>query len=214
MAMIANVEDARAGAEIGIDVLVAQGAEAGGHRSVWRKEGRSDVGTFALIPEVVDAVDVPVVAAGGIADGRGLAAAQALGAAGVLMVLMGTRFVATRESSAPEFWKQAILRSTSSATVMTAALTGLPARVIRNRLVDEYESSGAPVLPGLHHAGLEQEIWLKAARDNNADYFPMYAGQSTGAIHDIPNAAEIVRSIVSEAEAVRQRLFQSAALDR
>lgn len=202
MAMIANVEDARKAAEAGIDVIVAQGAEAGGHRSIWREGSRGDVGTFALVPEAVDAVKVPVVAAGGIADGRGLVAAQALGAAGVLM---GTRFVATRESMAPEFWKQAILRSSSDATMVTAALTGLPARVLRNRLVEEYEASGAPALPGLHQAALEQDIWLKAARDGNPEYFPMYAGESVGLIHDVPGAAEVVEAIVREAAVVRQR---------
>src|SRR5262249_28000087 len=95
MCMVANVDDARAADMAGVDVIVAQGAEAGGHRSVWRPDARADVGTFALVPEIVDAVTKPVVAAGGIADGRGLVAALALGASGVLL---GTRFVATRES--------------------------------------------------------------------------------------------------------------------
>src|SRR5436309_3464149 len=123
----------------------------------------ADVGTLALVPEVVDAVRVPVIAAGGIADGRGLVAARALGAAGVLL---GTRFVATQESLAPEAWKQAILRSSSDATRVTRAFTGLPARVVRNRFVDDYEASGAPVLPGLLQASLEQGIWMAATREN------------------------------------------------
>ena len=98
MIMVANVEDARAAAQAGADFIVAQGAEAGGHRSTWRPNAPASVGTMALVPEIVDAVDVPVIAAGGIADGRGLVAARALGADGVLL---GTRFVATRESMAP-----------------------------------------------------------------------------------------------------------------
>jgi nitronate monooxygenase len=203
MAMVTNVDDARSADAAGIDVIVAQGIEAGGHRSNWRPEAPAGVGTFALVPEVVDAVRAPVVAAGGIADGRGLAAAQALGAAGVLM---GTRFVATRESTAPAFWKQAILDAAAGSTTITKALTGLPARVLRNRLVEEYEKSGAPVLPGLHQAALEQDIWLAAARAGRSDWFPMYAGQSVGIIRDLPGAGEVVASMVREADEALQRI--------
>jgi len=100
----------------------------------------------ALIPQVVDAVRVPVVAAGGIADGRGLVAALALGAAGVLL---GTRFVVTRESIAPEFQKKTLLESESEATVVTDAVTGLWARYRRNTYTAGYAASGAPVFPAL-----------------------------------------------------------------
>ena len=203
MVMVANVEDARSAANAGVDVIVAQGAEAGGHRSTWRADAPADVGTFSLVPEVVDAVRVPVVAAGGIADGRGLVAARALGAAGVLL---GTRFVATRESTAPDFWKHAILRSGADATAVTRAFTGFPARVLRNQFQRDYDASTAPVLPGLHQAGLEQDVWLAAARAGNPAYFPLYAGQSVGVIHDLPGAADVVRTIVEEAEAVIQHL--------
>lgn len=210
MVMVANVEDARAAAASGVDLIVAQGSEAGGHRSTWRAGARADIGTFALVPEVVDAVGVPVVAAGGIADGRGLVAARALGAAGVLL---GTRFVATRESMAPDAWKQAILRSTSDATTVTKAFTGLAARVLRSRFVEEYESSGAPTLPGLLQAGLEESIWTAARRANQPDYFPLYAGQSVGVIHDLPGAADVVKTIMDEAHAVMMRLTDDSADD-
>jgi nitronate monooxygenase len=203
MIMVANVEDARAAARAGADFIVAQGAEAGGHRSTWRPNAPASVGTFALVPEIVDAVDVPVIAAGGIADGRGLVAARALGADGVLL---GTRFVATRESMAPDFWKQAILRSTSDGTALTTAFTGLPARLLRTRFAAEYESSGAPTLPGLLQSALQQDIWARAASDGNGDYFPMYAGQSVGIIRDLPAAADVVAAIVDEARVVLSRL--------
>ncbi len=212
MVMIANVDDARAADAAGVDVIVAQGAEAGGHRSIWRRDAPADVGTFALVPEVVDAVRVPVVAAGGIADGRGLVAARALGAAGVLL---GTRFVATRESMAPDFWKQAILRATSDRTAVTRAFTGLPARVLRNKMQRDYDESNAPVLPGLLQAGLEQDIWMAAARANAPDYFPLYAGQSVGVIHDgenrgdLPPAGDVVRAMVAEARQVLKSLSLS-----
>jgi nitronate monooxygenase len=206
MVMVANVEDARSAANVGVDLIVAQGAEAGGHRSTWRAGARADVGTFALIPEVVDAVaggNLPVVAAGGIADGRGLVAAMALGAAGVLL---GTRFVATRESLAPESWKRAILKSASDATAVTTAFTGLPARVVRNRFVESYEASGAPVLPGLLQASLEEPIWTAAKRDDRPDYYPLYAGQSVGIIRDLPGAGDVVRTIADEARRVMENL--------
>ena len=201
--MVANVEDARAAAQAGADFIVAQGAEAGGHRSIWRPDAPASVGTLALVPEIADAVDVPVIAAGGIADGRGLVAARALGADGVLL---GTRFVATRESLAPDFWKQAILRSTSDATAVTTAFTGLPARLLRTRFAADYQSTGAPTLPGLLQAALQQDIWAKAASDGNGDYFPMYAGQSVGVIRDLPGAADVVAAIMDEARAVLTRL--------
>jgi nitronate monooxygenase len=203
MAMVTNVDDARLAVEAGADVIVAQGAEAGGHRSVWRGGSLGNVGTCALVPEVVDAVDVPVIAAGGIADGRGLVAACALGAQGVLM---GTRFVATRESLAPDFWKQAILRASSDATRVTAAFTGLPARLLQGRFSSEYDASGAPVLPGLLQAAQQQDIWAKAASEGNADYFPLFAGQSIGVIRDVPRAGDVVASIVEEANGIMQRL--------
>jgi nitronate monooxygenase len=203
MVMVTNVADARAGAVCGADVIVAQGAEAGGHRSTWRDEDATGVGTFALVPEVVDAVGVPVLAAGGIADGRGLVAALALGAAGALL---GTRFVATRESMASDAWKQAILRATSDQTTLTRAFTGLPARVLRNRFVSDFDAAGAPVLPGLLQASLEQDIWAAAISANQPEYVPLYAGQSVGVIRDLPGAADVVAAIVEEAAAVMRTL--------
>jgi nitronate monooxygenase len=213
MVMVENVADAKAAEAVGADSIVAQGSEAGGHRSRWtsraearaapaseggRRSADASVGTFALVPEIVDAVRVPVIAAGGIADGRGLVAALALGAAGVLM---GTRFVATRESMAPDFWKRRIVESSSDATVVTSAFTGLPARVLRSRFADDYGEAGAPVLPGLLQAGLEQDIWAAATRTSNPDYLPLYAGQSIGLIDDLPSASEVVEAIVREATA-------------
>jgi nitronate monooxygenase len=203
MVMVANVDDARAAADVGCDLIVAQGVEAGGHRSTWHADSADGTGTFALVPEIVDSVAVPVIAAGGIADGRGLVAALALGAAGVML---GTRFVATRESMAPEFWKQAILRSGSAATMLTSSYTGYRSRVIRGRLAEDYEASGAPLLPGLVQAAMAQDIWMAAAAHDQPEYFPMYAGQSVGLIGHIPGAGEVVASIVAEAREVLSRL--------
>ena len=159
MVMVETVGDAKAAEQAGADSIVAQGSEAGGHRSRWRRSADASVGTLALVPEVVDAVRAPVIAAGGIADGRGLAAALALGASGVLM---GTRFVATRESMAPDFWKRRIVESASDATIVTTAFTGLPARVLRSRFgcatVKRYRANRAqPNKLSPNHPGVRRQ---------------------------------------------------------
>jgi nitronate monooxygenase len=202
MTMVSTVADARAAAAGGADVIVAQGNEAGGHRSI---DGNLDspdattVGVMALLPQVVDAVRVPVVAAGGIADGRGLVAALALGASGALL---GTRFVATRESMAPEIYKKRLLESESADTTLTNTLTGLWARALANRFTREYTESGAPVLPPLVQRGAANDVFVAALKQGDADYYPMMAGQSCGLVRDLPGAGEVVAAVVREARAV------------
>jgi nitronate monooxygenase len=205
MAMIATVEDARAVVASGVDIVVAQGGEAGGHRSTWIKRAREDasVGTMALVPQVVDAVPVPVLAAGGIADGRGLVAALALGAQGALL---GTRFVATRESMAAEIWKKRLLESDGATTTLSEAFTGLWARVLRNRFSEDYAASGAPVLPTLMQQRAAQDIFAGATEQRDPEHIALYAGQSAGLVHDLPGAAEVVEAIAREARHVLQRL--------
>lgn len=210
VSMVTTVEDARTVAAAGADAVVAQGADAGGHRSVGVKPASPEaamVGTMALVPQVVDAVEVPVIAAGGLADGRGLVAAIALGASGILL---GTRFVATRESTVPEFWKKRLLEEESQATTVTDAFTGQWARTLRNTFETEYRASGAPVLPSLLQAAAAQDIYEAAVARRDGEYFPMYAGQSTGLIHDLPGAAEVVEAIVREACAVMAALPRRA----
>jgi nitronate monooxygenase len=200
MAMATTVEDAEVLASEGVDIIVAQGSEAGGHRSTWvkRPPETSSVGTMALVPAVVDAVAhrgsraTSVVAAGGIADGRGLVAALALGAEAVLL---GTRFVATRESRAAEFWKDRLVTSHGEDTVVTDRLTGYHARVVANELVARHEG---PVLPSLLQARLAADLYAAG----HPEYFPMHAGQSVDLIRDLPGAAEVVERICAEAEAV------------
>jgi len=210
IAMVATVEDARAVVASGVDAIVAQGGEAGGHRSTWVRGPSRDaanVGTMALVPQVVDAVDLPVVAAGGIADGRGLVAAIALGATGILL---GTRFVATRESAAAEFWKKAILERDSEATTVSDAVTGLYSRFLRNTFIEEYAASGAPVFPALVQHLAAQDIFAEGNRRQDAEYVPMATGQSVGLIHDLPGAGDVVHAIVREACAVMAALPRRA----
>src|SRR5437762_5702691 len=204
--MVASVEDARRAAADGADVMVVQGSEAGGHRSIDGKPATPDAASFgmsALLRQVVDAVRVPVVAAGGIADGRGLVAALALGASGVLL---GTRFVATRESMASEVYKKRVLESESGATTVTDVLTGLWARALANTFTREYTESGAPVLPPLVQRGAATDVYLAALKQGDPEYSPMMAGQSVGLIRDLPGAGEVVESVIREARAVLEAL--------
>jgi nitronate monooxygenase len=205
MAMIATVEDARAVVANGVDIVVAQGGEAGGHRSTWVKRPREEasIATMTLVPQVVDAVRVPVLAAGGIADGRGVVAALALGAQGALL---GTRFVATRESMAAEIWKKRLLESDGSTTALSEAFTGLWARVLRNRFSEDYAASGAPVLPTLMQQRAAQDVFAAAIEQRDPEHIALYAGQSAGLVHDLPGAAEVVEAIVAEARRVLDRL--------
>jgi nitronate monooxygenase len=203
IAMATTVADAKTLEASGVDAIVAQGGEAGGHRSMWVKPASRDtgcVGTLTLVPQVVDAVRVPVIAAGGIADGRGLVAALALGAQGVML---GTRFVATQESMAPPFFKQALLEAAGDQTLVTDVFTGLYARGLRNRFADEYEASGAAVLPPLLQLNAAQDVYVAAFLKGDREHYPMLAGQACGLIADIPTAADVVRSIMAEAERVR-----------
>jgi nitronate monooxygenase len=201
IAMVCTVPDARTVAANGVDAIIAQGAEAGGHRSTWVKPPspqHSAIGTMVLVPQVVDAVSVPVIAAGGITDGRSVAAALILGASGVLV---GTRFIASREARAADFYKEALTRRESDATVVTDAYSGLYARLLRNRFIDEYAASGAPVLTGYLQGSAAADIVRAAAERRDADHYPMWAGQGVGMIREIQTAGDIMGVLVREAAA-------------
>jgi nitronate monooxygenase len=208
MAMVKSAGDARAVERSGVDVVVAQGGEAGGHRSEWVKPPtpHDAVATMVIVPQIVDAVRVPVVAAGGIADGRGVVAALALGAQGALL---GTRFVATRESQIADFRKKAVLEADSDATVVTDAVSGLWARYLKNAYIEAYDASGAPVLPVHVQTRAAQDIFSEGARRQDATWVPLTTGQSAGLIHDLPGAGEVVQSVVREARAVLASLAKT-----
>jgi nitronate monooxygenase len=212
IAMVATVRDAERVVSSGVDAVVAQGAEAGGHRSFGVKPASGEeaaVGTMVLVPEIVDAVGVPVVAAGGIADGRGIAAALALGASGAML---GTRFVATKEPQAAAFWKQAIVEARGDQTAITDVFTGLYARAIPNTFAAAYAASGAPVLPSLLQSSTAQDVYAASAAQGNRDYFPLLAGQSSGLIRNLPGAAEVVASLVAETGSALAAAAQRAGL--
>ncbi len=198
MAMVATPADAMTVAAAGVDAVVAQGSEAGGHRSTWQKKENAEsagIGLFALLPAVVARVQVPVLAAGGIADGRGVVAALELGAQGVLI---GTRFAATRESLAPACYKQKLLDGGSDDTTITDAFTGMYARVLRNRFTETYRQARAPVLPPGRQFAATADIVRAAAREAQADYYPLYAGQGIDLIRHLLPAGEVVDQLVAE----------------
>ena len=202
--MCGKVRHAQKSEAGGADVVVAQGTEAGGHTG--------EVGTMALVPQVVDAVRIPVLAAGGLADGRGLVASLALGAQGAVF---GTRFIAAPESQAAEGYRQAIVEAHDDDTVRTRSYTGKPARVIRNQRTDEWEAKADEIQPFPIQAGISirEGVMDYMGRTNQFDRerTALLAGQSAGLINEVKPAAEIFQDIVREAEETMRRQFQDPA---
>ncbi len=181
----------------GVDAVVAQGAEAGGHRGTFLGEfGTSMVGTMALVPQMVDALAVPVIASGGIADGRGIAAALCLGAQAAQM---GTAFLACEESGAHPSYKAAVLEATEDGTAITRAFSGRPARGIRNRLLLELAEHEGEIAPYPVQNALTQGIRAAARKQDRPEFMSLWAGQAVRLVRPT-KAAELVRSVVDEAE--------------
>jgi nitronate monooxygenase len=186
----------------GVDVVVAQGGEAGGHRSALGL-GPDDepplVGTLALVPQIVDAVSVPVVAAGGIADGRGVVATLALGAQAAQI---GTRFLVSRDSGAAPAWKAAVAKAAETDTVVTRAYTGRPARGVRNRFYEELTAEGPRPLAWPLQRMVAADIYEAAWERGEAGLLPLLAGQATRLLKPDQGAAEIVAEIVEQMRAL------------
>ncbi len=201
MGTATTVEEAVALTEIGVDAVVAQGSEAGGHRgSFARPFEASMIGTMALVPQVVDAVSVPVVASGGIMDGRGIAAALALGAGAVQM---GTAFLTCEEAGIPEAYKQAILAARAHETRITRAFSGRPARGIVNRLMAEVGDGDVPGFP-LQNA-LTRPLRTEAGKRGRAEFLSLWAGQGLGLARR-QSAAALMKRLVEETEATVRRI--------
>jgi NAD(P)H-dependent flavin oxidoreductase YrpB (nitropropane dioxygenase family) len=195
MAVVGAVRHAVQVASIKLDVIVAQGHDAGGHNS--------PVGAMALIPQVVDAVgDIPVLGAGGISDGRGVAAAMMLGAAGAWI---GTAFLAAEESGILQHQKEALVEGTEEGTVISRSVTGKPARIIRSKWTDAWEQADINPLPMPYQGAVSGPVMAAASRDGRADINPGFAGQGLGMIQAIRPAKDIFADIVSSAEAAFER---------
>ncbi len=192
MAVIGAVRHAHKVTDGGTDIVIAQGTEGGGHT------GR--IATMALVPQVVDAIaPVPVVAAGGIADGRGLVAALSLGACGIWL---GTRFVATKEANSHDNYKQKIVDATEEGTQVTKCFTGKSCRVIKNRYVDQWEDRQGEIKPFPEQMMVDSAKMDAAMGRGNTDLGLMPAGQISGAIQEVKSAGDVVREIMEEAEEV------------
>ena len=191
MPVIATVSAAKHMEEAGVDAVVAEGMESGGHIG--------EVTTMALVPQVVDTVKIPVVAAGGFADGRGLAAALALGAQGIQM---GTRFVASTECVANPKYKQKILEADDRATTVTGYSTGLPLRALKNSLTEQYHA--------LEQAGVSKEELELFAQgrmhlgliEGDTEEGSLLAGQIAGMIKDIKPVRAIIEDTIAQAEKI------------
>ena len=169
-------EEARALEQAGVDAIVASGFEAGGHRgSFLRPAEDSLTGTLSLVPQVVDAVDVPVIAAGGIADARGVIAAVALGAEAVQI---GTAFLACEESGASPLHRAALMGSHAGHTALTKGFTGRLARGIHNQLMEELNRPGTEILPYPLQRALVRNLSVAAEAAGRSDLLPLWAGQS------------------------------------
>ncbi len=206
--MCGKVDHARRALAAGCDIVVAQGTEAGGHTGL--------VATMPLVPQIVDAVgaDIPVVAAGGLFDGRGLAAALALGADGVWM---GTRFIATPEARSVAGYKDALLRTREDGTTISRAFSGKTMRVVRNDYTDFFDDHPTELSPfpaqlgrsmgdGAFHLGGGEET---GGIDPDRECYP--TGQGVGAIDALVPAATLVTEIVDQAEQVLAALGPSVA---
>ena len=182
--------------QAGVDIVVASGFEAGGHRGSFLGSAEDSLtGTMSLVPQTVDAISIPVVAAGGIADARGIAAAFALGAEGVQM---GTVFLACEESGAHPVHREAILSGRAAHTALTRGFTGRLARGIHNELMQEMNRPGTEILPYPLQRGLMRSLAIPAQKAGNAELLALWAGQSANLARRV-GVDELLRSLVDGA---------------
>ncbi len=203
MGSATTAEEARWLEDRGTDVVIAQGNEAGGHRGIFLGDDIStQPGTFALVPQVVDAVKVPVIAAGGIMDGRGIAAAFALGAAGVQV---GTAYMFCPESTISPVHRAALKAARSDGTALTNLMTGRPARGIVNRLMREIGpiSDLAPEFPLA--GGAIAPLRSMTEGQGSGDFSPLWSGQSASLGSEMP-ARELTAKLVNDSQALLRRL--------
>lgn len=201
--MATTVDEAVQAERSGADLIVAQGSDAGGHRGTFdisRHPYGANIGTFSLVPQIADNVSVPVIAAGGIMDGRGLVAALALGASGIQL---GTVFLPSDESAAHPVYKQQLLESTEESTVITKSFSGRPARGIKNKFIREFEGSAEPVAFPSQNT-LTSDIRKAAAKQDNPEYMSLWAGQGTRLLRSRKEsrASDIVAAIMEEAKEI------------
>lgn len=198
-AMITTVEEAVLAEKSGADIIVAQGSDAGGHRGTFdltRHENGADIGTFSLVPQVRDKVNIPVAAAGGVNDSRSLAAALVLGAAGVQI---GTRFLSSEEAGIHRAYKEKIFESREEDTVITRAFSGRPARGIFNKFIENFT---AEPLPYPYQNSATKSVRSAAAVYSDSEYMSLWTGQNLRSVVKEQPAAEIIEEIVNGARKI------------
>jgi nitronate monooxygenase len=197
--------------EAGVDAIVASGFEAGGHRgSFLRSAEDSLTGTLSLVPQIADKVKVPVVAAGGIADGRGVIATLALGAEGVQM---GTVFLTCEESGASLFHRQALRGKKAGRTALTKGFTGRLARGIHNRLLQELNQEGTAILPYPLQRSLLRNLAIPAEEAGRSDLLPLWAGQSAN-LSSCTDVSSFLTALVEEISEIAGPIIQWSAARR
>jgi nitronate monooxygenase len=204
-------DEAAALQEAGVDAIAASGFEAGGHRSSFLRAAEDSLmGTFSLVPQIVDIVEVPVIAAGGIAEARGVVAALALGAEAVQM---GTAFLACEGSGASRLHREALLGKKAGHTALTTGFTGRLARGIRNRLMEELNREGTEILPYPLQRGLIRNLTMAAEAAGRSDLVPMWAGQSASlsVCTDVP---AFLNSLVEEVSEIAGPVLQWSSVRR
>jgi len=200
-----TVEEAGAVAASGADLVCAQGSEAGAHRGTFLGSAEQAlVGTLALVPQVCDAVDIPVLAAGGIMDGRGVAAVLGLGAGAAVL---GTAFLRTPEAGTSAPYRRALAAATETATAVTADITGRAARGIENRLMRDLRGVAVPPYPVMHT--LTADLRRRAAERDEPDLMSLWCGQGVRLATELP-AGELVRRLADDAAATISRLAKAA----
>jgi NAD(P)H-dependent flavin oxidoreductase YrpB (nitropropane dioxygenase family) len=206
MVLVAGVRAARKAEALGADAVIAVGYEGGGHL------GRDDIGSMVLTPRIVESVKIPVLASGGIADGRGMAAALALGAEGIEL---GTRFIAVKESNAHHNYQRAIVEAQETGTVIIERSIGRPARVLRgpvSKRILEVEETLVK-----EHIGSDERLQrllplilgkvnTRAALEGAMDEGYVWAGQVVGLINDVPTVQELIERLVREAREITRRM--------
>lgn len=196
MGTATDVREARAWAEAGVDAIIAQGYEAGGHHGAFLSDGNDRaVGTFALVPAIRNATDLPVIAAGGVMDGAGIAAALLLGADAVQM---GTAFLLAPEATVSQPWRNALKNAPDDATRLTGVYSGRYARGIENRFMREFRPTEKDIPAYPVQNALTGELRAASAKAESPDALSLWAGQGVNAIREMP-AADLVRALWDEA---------------
>ena len=210
MGTATSVREGAALEAAGVDAVVAQGSEAGGHRGTFLGSfEEAMVGTMALVPQLVDAVRIPVIASGGIMDGRGIAAARALGAAGVSL---GTAYLATDEAGTSRPYRERLLSAGEDATAVTRAFSGRPARGIRNAFMAEVEAERVPIPSFPLQNALTRRLRAASAERGDAEALSLWAGQGLRLLRT-GSAADLTRALIRESLLAARSLADTAGAE-